>query len=99
MVAINTNPGQDEELPAWREKGHYTFPILLSGDREFADTTYGVFGTPTNLVLNADGKLVFRHVGYRPGSEKTVEAEIRELLGLDPFAGIEPAKTNDAAKK
>jgi hypothetical protein len=58
-----------------------------------------VFGTPTNLILNADGRLVFRHLGFGEGNEKIMEAEIRDLLGLDPFAGLEPAKANGAAKK
>jgi hypothetical protein len=58
-----------------------------------------VFGAPTNLILNADGKLVFRHLGYGTGSAKTMEAEIRELLGLNPFEGLEPAKTEKDSKK
>jgi len=28
---------------------------------------------------------VFWHLGYGPGGERMMEAEIRELLGLDPF--------------
>ena len=85
MVAINTTPAQDKDLPDWRAKGRYTFPIALSPERDFARTTYGVTGAPTNMILNAGGKMVFRHLGYGAGGEKTIEAEIRELLGLDPF--------------
>ncbi len=92
MVAINTNTDQDAELPAWRDKGKYTFPILLAGNDDFAKDTYSVLGTPTNLILSSDGKMVFRHLGYLTGNETTMEAEIRDLLGLDPFAGLEPAR-------
>ncbi len=84
MVAINTIPAQNRQLAAWRAKGRYTFPVALC-DRDFASTTYGVYGLPTNLLLNAERKVVFRHAGYDSGDEKTMEAEIRELLGLDPF--------------
>jgi hypothetical protein len=92
MVAINTSPSQDNQLTEWRAKGKYTFPVALSSSNDFARTNYGVSGTPTNLFLNAGGKLVFRHLGYGPGNEKTMEVEIRELLGLDPFEGVEPPK-------
>ena len=61
------------------------FPILLADASDYARVNYGVSGTPTNLTLNADGKMVFRHLGYGPGGEKSIEAEIRELLGLTPF--------------
>ncbi len=79
-------------MTEWRAKGKYTFPVLLSSSNDFVRTTYGVSGTPTNLFLNADGKTVFRHLGYGTGNEKTMEVEIRELLGLDPFEGVEPPK-------
>jgi hypothetical protein len=96
MIAINTIPSQDAQLPEWREKGKYTFPVALSSSSNFARTNYGVSGTPTNLLLNADRKLVFRLLGYGTGGEKTMEAEIRELLGLKPFEGIEPPKATTA---
>jgi len=99
MVAINVNPSQDGQLAEWREKGNYTFPVALAGTSDFARTNYGISGSPTNFLLNAEGKLVFRHLGYGPGAEKVMEVEIRELLGLAPFEGIEPEKTPAAAKK
>ena len=97
MVAINVNPNQDSQIPEWRAKNKYTFPILLSGTSDFTRVNYGVSGTPTNLILDADAKMVFRHLGYGRGNEKTMEAEIRELLGLNPFDGISPDKP--AAKR
>jgi hypothetical protein len=82
MVAINVNPSQDKDIPEWRAKNKYTFPVLVTPDREYARTNYSVPGTPTNLILNSSGKMVFRHLGYGPGGEVAMEAEIRELLGL-----------------
>jgi len=99
MVALNTIPDQSQQLPEWRAKGKYTFPIVLSSDEDFAKRVYGVSATPTNFLLMADGRVVFRHKGYDAGEEKILEAEIRELLGLDPFAGIEPEKSPAAEKK
>ena len=96
MVAIDTTPSQESRLAEWRAKGGYTFPIALS-EKNFARSNYGVAGAPTNLLLNSDHKMVFRHLGYGPGGEKRMEAEIRELLGLDPFEGIETNKPAVAA--
>jgi len=90
MVALNTIAFQTEMIPEWKAKGKYTFPIVVTGDKDFfSKNQFGVGGTPTNFLLNADGKVVFRHIGYSAGGEKTMEAEIRELLGLDPFEGQE----------
>ena len=88
MIAINVVPEQDKDVPEWRKKGGYTFPMLLSGSG-FAESTYGVRGEPTNFLLDADHRLVFRHLGYGSGGEKQIEAEVRELLGLDPFEPID----------
>jgi len=99
MVAINVNPSQDSQIPEWRAKGKYTFPVLVVDSNSYARENYGMPGTPTNLLLNADGKLVFRHLGYGTGAEKTMEAEIRELMGLKPFEGLEADKTPEADGK
>jgi hypothetical protein len=98
MVAININPDQNSEIPAWRTKGKYTFPVLVTETSDYARVNYGVPGTPTNLILNSEGKMVFRHLGYGPGNEKTMEVEIRELLGLKPLEGIEPDKPAEKKK-
>jgi thioredoxin-related protein len=99
MIAINTEPQQDEIIPEWKAKGKYTFPVLVTEKEEFARTTYSVTGTPTNILLNTDGKVVFRHIGYYSAGEKILEAEIRELLGLDPFEGVEaPEKSATGSK-
>jgi len=71
----------------------------LADSLRYARENYAVSGAPANLLLNADGKMVFRHVEYGTGAEKTMEAEIRELLGLKPFEGIEIQKTAEPSRK
>jgi hypothetical protein len=90
MVAIQVHPDQNSLVSAWRASGHYTFPVVFvpqaaPGTPESADYSraqFGVAGTPSNLLVDAKRKVVFRHLG---GAVSVVEAEIRELLGLDPF--------------
>jgi hypothetical protein len=98
MIAINTVPEQNEMIPEWKAKGKYTFPIV-STDWDFAEKNYGVRGTPASFLLNAEGKVIFRNSGFDSGGEKIMEAEIRELLGLDPFEGIEASQKTESAGK
>jgi hypothetical protein len=87
LVAIQVHPEQNDLVPAWRTNGKYTFPVVFvppaatgnSGD--FARARFDVVGTPTNLLLNSDRKIVFRHPG---GVGDALESELRELLGLMP---------------
>jgi hypothetical protein len=93
MVAIQIHPDQNGLVSAWRTNGKYTFPVLFvppprpgtPAGRDYARTHFGIAGTPTDLLVNADRKIVFRHLG---GSKAVMEAEIRELLGLKPFEGF-----------
>lgn len=96
MVSINTVESQNELIPEWKSEKGFTFPILVGATRQFLVENYDYQGSPTNFLLNQDGRVVFKHVGYGPGGEKVMEAEIRELLGLDPFQGVDAEEKSDS---
>lgn len=56
-----------------------TFPIV-NDDQNVAKVTYNVTGTPTNLMIDRDGRVFFRSLGYGPGYEARYSAEIEYLL-------------------
>jgi hypothetical protein len=56
----------------------FTYPTLLNARRVFEQ--YGVHGIPVTFAIDRDGKITNRYVGYRPGTEKQLEEEIRKLL-------------------
>lgn len=60
------------------EKSGYTFPILF-GTAELA-SEYGVRGIPTMFVIDKDGKIAHRHVGYNPQIGQILKAQTDELL-------------------
>lgn len=60
------------------EKNGYTFPILLAPD-ELAGQ-YGVRGIPTMFVIDKEGKIAHRHVGYNPQIAQILKAQTDELL-------------------
>jgi hypothetical protein len=42
--------------------------------------SYRVTGVPTTVVIDAEGRAMFRHVGYSPGDEERLAKEIESLL-------------------
>ncbi len=60
------------------EKSGYTFPILF-GTNELAGE-YGVRGIPTMFVIDKEGKIAHRHVGYNPQIGQILKAQTDELL-------------------
>ena len=56
-----------------------TFPIVLD-DQQMSGSLYGVRATPTTLVIDRTGQIVFHTVGYSPGEENTLAAEVEYLL-------------------
>ena len=55
-----------------------TFPV--AEDREDVATRYGVEGTPTNVLIDRKGRILFRKMGFRPGSEAELGAQVEYLL-------------------
>lgn len=67
-------------MPAFLNEVKVSFPILID-DQRILGGLYEVPNTPTNYVIDARGKIVFRNVGYEAGAEKTLGAEIEHALG------------------
>jgi thioredoxin-related protein len=52
---------------------------VLYGSNETADA-YGVRGIPTLVVIDKNGKIAYRHVGYDPTMGETLDWQTKELL-------------------
>ena len=59
----------------------FTIPAAFDPDQEVSASTYGVIATPTNYLLDGEGRIVWRHYGYRPGDEEVLRSRIERLLG------------------
>lgn len=44
---------------------------------------YGVVGTPTTFILDQEGTILWRHLGYLPGEEVALQERIVSLLSPD----------------
>ena len=56
-----------------------TMPVLLD-DKDISRKDYGVPATPTTFIIDAGGRIIFKHVGYGEGMEEMFEKEIDLLL-------------------
>lgn len=71
-----------DKIEPWFEQQGFTFPALLDPEQELG-RKLGVRSLPTTFLVTPAGQIAWRHVGYASGDEVTLEAKIREVLGLD----------------
>lgn len=64
----------------------WSIPPLIGTDLSELRQKYPITGAPETFLLDRQGRRFTHHVGFERGQERVVEAEIRLLLGLDPFA-------------
>lgn len=61
------------------EKNKYVVPVVYSDGKIESD--YQIQGTPTNFVIDRQGVIQLKHIGYFPGNEEIYRAKLQELLG------------------
>ena len=57
----------------------YTFPVVLDHDR-VAVESYKIPGFPTVFMIDGSGTIRYRNVGYEPGVEQILEAQLTSML-------------------
>ena len=67
----------DKVKPFLAERGFH-FPVLF-GTNDLADA-YGVQGIPTLVMIDPQGKVAYRHVGYNPTLPEVLAWQVNELL-------------------
>jgi peroxiredoxin len=56
-----------------------SLPVLLD-DKGIADKAYDIMYTPTTVILDPGGRVVFKHVGFSEGQENMLNKEVQLLL-------------------
>lgn len=80
IVTINRNPKDEATGQLMMAKQKYGFINLQAPALDWAGKTYGVGGFPTTYLLDAEGRAMFKYVGYRPQNIEEMDAEISSLL-------------------
>lgn len=78
MLAVETT-NRAQMAKEFVEKVKATFPVVID-DQKLSRGLYGIKGTPTNLFIDRSGRIIFTVVGYGPGMEKGMAANIAVLL-------------------
>lgn len=60
----------------------------VNDDQELSRKLFGVNATPTNLMIDDEGRIFFRTYGFSPGHEKSYAAMIEYLLARAPKLGM-----------
>lgn len=76
-------PKSAHEVKAYVRSRGVPFPVILDPDKKLFQAFNGQ-NIPFSVLLDAEGKVVKTRLGYLPGDEKEIEAEILELLTVAP---------------
>ena len=96
VVGINGDgPVDQAKIRPYVKALGYDFIIIPDPDGEIR-RRFQVEVFPTSFLVDAEGQILHRQVGYRQGDEKVLEERIQDLLG-DEMPGKD--ETNDDAKK
>ncbi len=79
-VLINIQPDEVNLIPGWQMVKNLSMPVLIGGTAESLQRDYRIESTPTTYLLDANGRVLYRESGYKPGNEKVLEEKIDAAL-------------------
>ena len=92
VVSINTDtPRSLSKVKSFVKSRGYSFEILMDPKSEFIRKAGGKV-LPFLLLVNTDGTIFKRHMGYSPGDEITLEKEIGERIKLNMIHEVSEKK-------
>ena len=80
ILSVETT-NRPELAKMWVADMKATFPIVTD-ELKMARSIFQLKGVPTNILIDRKGRAIFRHLGFSPGDEKILEAEVEYLVGL-----------------
>jgi thiol-disulfide isomerase/thioredoxin len=80
ILSLNVLPDEQAFVMPYLTKNRFTFHALET-TTEWAEKTYAARGFPTNLLIDADGRIMFKPGIIRsPREQRTFELQIEALL-------------------
>ena len=80
IVAISSEDAKAVQAYLDETRVDHPFPLLLDTDNLLADR-FGVYGLPTTIVIDPEGRLALRHVGIYSWNSPKVVRGLRRLMG------------------
>jgi cytochrome c biogenesis protein CcmG, thiol:disulfide interchange protein DsbE len=80
ILGINQDsPRSVSKVKSYVSSQKISFPVVLDPNYQLLQKFNGQ-SIPYSLLLDSNGKIVYKNVGYLPGDEKKIEEEIKKLL-------------------
>ena len=101
FISVNIDsPRSMSKVKSYIKSMKWEFPVLSDPRAEFFRKTGGKV-MPYLLLVNRDGSIFKRHVGFNPGEEVALEVEIKEMIALnfpERANAIKPIQMEEASK-
>lgn len=80
LLGVSVDKGEDNRaaVSAYVRRHSITYPVLLADSS--TNGAYSVTSIPTSFIIDKDGKVVNKHIGFVPGSSDNLSKEIEALL-------------------
>ena len=83
IVSINTDNSRSfGRVKPFVSSKKYSFTVLSDPKSSFFRKVGGIV-CPYTVIVNADGKIINKYMGYNPGDEKKLEKEIEDSIGKE----------------
>lgn len=80
FIGISTDgPRNQSKVRPFIAANNIPYPVLRDPDRQLMDALNANV-LPTLIIFNQKGEVVYLHEGFKPGDEKEIENQIRQLL-------------------
>jgi hypothetical protein len=80
LLTINTMPDSDARGVTLMAKKNFPFTHLTAPTSKWATEVYKFEGAPTTVLLDQNGKVVLRHLGFSLSGLRGMDAAIGTLL-------------------
>lgn len=77
LLSISVDDPMDTLTP-FVEEYEVKFPVLVNDAH--VERLYGVINIPTTFIIDREGNIASKHLGYVPGTAEMISKEIEELL-------------------
>lgn len=78
VIAVNVDSTLEPALN-FLEKFPTNYPILIDHKNEMS-TTYGVQGLPTSFLIDENGTVIYKHLGFKERDKKWITALVKQNL-------------------
>jgi peroxiredoxin len=79
VLAIEIS-GDRNRAETFMEEEGITFMNVIDAGGRIGRELYGVYAYPTTFLIDREGIIRYRHIGFSPGTEKMLKLEIQQFL-------------------